>query len=1186
MYTKIQLKHVTITPKGTQGTLHSTKKTKQHRILRHCFADKVVMLLPTKINSANYKQVALSASFLFLFIMYPYEFVENSKCKSFWKMLPDTTKSEKELKNAYSNCKHIESPTKTKQTCQKYGRCVCKMTNSGERITCLYKGFTLKNGDAKSVVISKQQIASSYFADYQTTNLESRQFGNAKIQTLYLMLRKLVTIHRLAFEGQYNTLIQLNIYEALLLEIPVYCMNNFKQLTTLLLRNWKNLKTVGDNLFDKMKSAASIRYVGLRECSIEYIGKNAFAPFINIGHLDLSYNRLSTISPNCIPQNNKLYIVYLSDNHFTNLPLEFLNAVNKSKTTMPINVDMKRNNVNNYEMNLNILMRLHLQISYEFVENSKCKSFWKMLPDTTKSEKELKNAYSHCKHIESPTKTIETCQKYGRCECKMTNSGERIACTYTGFTLKNEDAKSVVISRQQIASYYFVDYQTTNLESRQFGNAKIKNFDLMLMKLVTIHRLAFEGQYNTLIELHIYEALLSEIPVYCMNNFKQLTTLQLRNWKNLKTVGDNLFDEMKSADSIRYVSLTKCSIEYIGKNAFAPFINIGQLDLSYNRLSTISANCIPQNNKLYIVSLSDNYFTILPIEFLDAVNIRKTTMSIKVDMERNNITNYNMNFNMLMRLHLKISYQFVENDKCKRFWMLLPDTTISEKELKNAYTKCKPTTALNTCQSKYGDCRCSMIENIVSISCNYIGFTLKTLAAKNVANSQHQVTVYQFVDKETTKLESRQFGSANIKNLILVMNNLVGIHRSAFEGQYDTLNRLKISKALLSEIPVECLNKIEHLTTLYIIEWKRLKRIEENVFNEMKSAASITYVSLTKCSIEYIGKNAFAPFINIGHLDLSYNRLSTISADCIPQNNKLYIVSLSDNYFTVLPIEFLNAVNIRKTTRPIKVDMERNNITNYNMDLKMLMRLHLKISYEFVETDKCKIFWKMLPDTTKSKKDLKNAYANCYSNIDRPTTTIETCQKYGRCDCIMINRSERITCGYRGFTLKTGDAKSVVISQQQIISYSLSDDQTNSLEARQFGNANIKRFDLLMNKLVKINSLAFEGQFNTLIHLTIYDALLSEIPVYCMNNFKQLTTLQLRNWKNLKIVGDYLFDKMKSAASIRYVALAKCGIEYIGKNAFAPFTNIEHLDLSFNRLSTISANCIPQNNKLYIVSLR
>ncbi|KAG1669547.1 hypothetical protein GQR58_017339 [Nymphon striatum] len=200
-------------------------------------------------------------------------------------------------------------------------------------------------------------------------------------------------------------------------------------------------------------------------------------------------------------------------------------------------------------------------------------------------------------------------------------------------------------------------------------------------------------------------------------------------------------------------------------------------------------------------------------------------------------------------------------------------------------------TDTRNCPANYNPCSCKMTNNGQEITCNFESSSLFSNAVMNVIQRATEIISSLYcIDHTSTAIRRAQFGQAIIQRLDIKMPNLNFIHDEAFMNQYNYLERLSFFGGTFERFPIKSINKMVNLKMLYVTGWNNLKRIETDMFGGMIHPESLAYVLFTSCNIKQVGKRAFSNLRNLETLDLSKNKIMSITEHCLPNPNKLHTV--------------------------------------------------------------------------------------------------------------------------------------------------------------------------------------------------------------------------------------------------------------------------------------------------------
>ncbi|XP_043464269.1 protein toll-like, partial [Leptopilina heterotoma] len=450
-------------------------------------------------------------------------------------------------------------------------------------------------------------------------------------------------------------------------------------------------------------------------------------------------------------------------------------------------------------------------------------------------------------------------------------------------TSSNRPHPTAQLDFNKIERTNYTDIELISMEQHENKNTQditknfqIKNFGIIFQKKKEIMQLIQWKIYLLLLTIKISTAFIQPpaeinedgyriVPVYknttevtenpnfsfssdnlILSNYKNKITALPKNFlqpfPNLKflSLGNNNFERFapntfENLRQLKFLNISRNELIELPKEIFDDLESLKFCILSHNRLKVLPVGIFDKNPNLLVVSISANNFKYLPEELFK--------------------NNRQLEF-VRIRFNNKLEY--------------LPNRLFSD-------LKYLVRVSISFCRLK------SLSENLFSGSFNLRDLRaqhneLETLPAK-IFNDLIYIKVIQLDHNRIKSLPDNIFKSCiNLQELYLVNNDILKISRFTFNG-LESLNVLGLHNNSLTTIEEKA------FTTLPSI--KNIDLSENNIthFQEMKNENEVT--------------SAFSECKNLEKLDLSHNKLSTLSSEWILIPEIKYL-NLSNNYLTSL----------------------------------------------------------------------------------------------------------------------------------------------------------------------------------------------------------------------------------------------------------------------------------------------
>ena len=323
--------------------------------------------------------------------------------------------------------------------------------------------------------------------------------------------------------------------------------------------------------------------------------------------------------------------------------------------------------------------------------------------------------------------------------------------------------------------------------------------------------------------------------------------------------------------------------------------------------------------------------------------------------------------------------------------------------------------------------------------------------------------------------------------------------------------------------------------------------------------SSLVYLNLSNSLLSYLASTSFTGLHMLEMLNISFNSLNTLPYDVFRELHSLKILDLAFNQFTTVPSSALpplrNLTKLFLDLNPIKSVM-------FGPEFELLNRLE---SFGLTSMD-----YELPPLTNNtfqhfSRNPLRILFFHWNPFTDAEVGIFET-----------LENIEFLSTGPFGFTEKLFSISSRVETLQLLITLF----STHSILTKDFftplSNLNESLTKLVLTFTspapdIKIEGFAFKW-FSSLrqLELSRYENDRIELANDTLYGLNKLEDLSLRRIM-LTAIPSVAFKALALSGSLRRLDLSGNGLTgHFPPDAFASVTSMEHLDLSYNPISTIS----------------
>jgi len=708
------------------------------------------------------------------------------------------------------------------------------------------------------------------------------------------------------------------------------------------------MESVGSQVLLPLKS--TLKVLSLKSNKLSLMPTESLDP-LNLTHLDVSYNSITTLSSLSLPKSlSSLLHLNLSHN---------LVAKMDSSSLLPVlhsleELDVSHNSLSKLERNSfkgGKKLRL-LDLSFNSLSSFDRADFVELLGlqviclaaqsggGLNKLPQSIfaRNAQLHTINISDnaftevdayTTRGVRFLRKYLAAGNRITSIAKRAFSTNNRIRLIDLSRNLLTI----IPADMFTGLQY--LESLDLSHNLIKSLDSGAFKAIFridinlshnqldfITRSAFtecanisllDLSYNNLSRIHAEAFVDSDVTQLVLNHnvISDLSLVPIGNLTGIRFL------------NLSHNEITKVDRKSFGLKSNTKLYEAAVLDLSFNRMTSLSGSMFEKFWALRFLNLSDNSFKRLG--FGSFGNL-PTLLELKLD---NNLLEDVGSINGLISLKTLSA----KNNSLKS----IPTLSVALNELHLHDNKidsiaCSSFPMLNSLLYLY--LNNNSVSNIESDSfCNLLTLRLLDLSCNNISNleqvspSLHKLSSLQYLDLSFNFISdiktSNAFGNLpTLFSLNLAGNVLSQVSPFAFNGLLQLLS-LNLSRNSISSIEQDCLKGLVSLQTLDM-SFNLLTRIENRTNSMFEDLLSLESLYLAGNRLSYLTPKSlpssqWVPY-KITLLDLSHNHIESIST-AIGFNQMQHFILHHNHIRTLIPGVFGNMSSLRS------LDLSHNRIT-------------------------------------------------------------------------------------------------------------------------------------------------------------------------------------------------------------------------------------------------------------------
>lgn len=454
---------------------------------------------------------------------------------------------------------------------------------------------------------------------------------------------------------------------------------------------------------------------------------------------------------------------------------------------------------------------------------------------------------------------------------------------------------------------------------KEFNQKRILNLSFLNLNRITsndfVNTIAnIQGvNLGQVTELDISNNMISDFPLEILNHFPNLRTLTLSN-NLLKTLNEDLFGLLGNGflPNLRELKLDHNEIERLPQGFFKGLANnqhpLDLVDLSHNRIN--NNNFLPLFGSLKVANLNLSYNALdsLPVNIFshmvgnqEIIPVAQADLSFKKNIRELNLSNNRLNIAL--------------NDNSHRALASLSEGTLEFLNLNNndmidinSIVRCN----INSLKHLFLDN--NKIERLME------GLLVGAGAMDNLETLSLAKNKLLSIYKDDLSLFT------NLKRLILsenkIRNIFVGVNPNDGSGLSCLINLelLAIDRNEIEDISVKTFRGLRHLKILHL-EGNKISRFEDNVFSDLDqlealylfgNAKIFSYDDCNGIRDTYLADKAFHNLTRLHFLDLSYNRIKDLPDNIFSGLTELTHLNLGHNRIQNVSNQLAPLINLEE----------------------------------------------------------------------------------------------------------------------------------------------------------------------------------------------------------------------------------------------------------------------------------
>ncbi|XP_018348156.1 PREDICTED: chaoptin isoform X1 [Trachymyrmex septentrionalis] len=769
--------------------------------------------------------------------------------------------------------------------------------------------------------------------------LQPQYLMNTGLYQLQIKHNPLVDIPEEAFLGLERSLSMLDLSYNQLASIPSKSFRHLQKLEVLELTGNKISRIVPENWRGLENSLQTLR---LGKNAIEKLPADAFVSLTYLETLDLRENSLKEIDPSVFRDGMAhLTHLYLNDNQLTYVPYTQLFSLKRMKI-----LDLSYNKISKMlhaqqepevkgiQMSLDVLQLDYNQI--ETFASGDFQHFYKVnrtylrgnplmtIEEGTFKDSRIRELYlSDCDLLEINSANLAGLESSLEL---LDVSGNNITVLPNRLFQEFDFLRTLIFRENRINTFspteVFSGFQYLyNLDLSGKQNSMISLQDLRQMR--NLRFLSISRMPQTILsandflefgmdikELRIINSNLNTIKNHAFMHVRGIKHLDFSE-NSISTIDDDAFSEVGySLLTLRMSHGLSSSISEIPNGPFKSLTNLQHLDLSNNKIRSLSATSFHFLKRIKRMELQDN----------EIDSILKGTFQGDI---HSTLEEINFAFNQVRDLQ---THTFI--DLSALITINLEDNTIERIE-RRAFINMNRLKYINLRGNKIRDITDEAFENLPDLefldlaynNLNEFDFAsfdqVGTLSSFKVNVSHNEIS--KLWVNNTSFISSSVVGGnvqSNIKVLDLSYNNISDIAKYYFKPVEYSLTHLYLSNNQLRNITQDVFGNMPHL------QWLDLRHNEliEIYFDCLKNTNNLQVLLFSWNEIMDIPAETLRSLKKLRIVDLSHNKLRTLP-DNMFTDSDIESLDLSHNQFTRLPVK---SMSVTSTANLVNLDMSWN----------------------------------------------------------------------------------------------------------------------------------------------------------------------------------------------------------------------------------------------------------------------